>query len=74
MLNSQRRPPSDASSRNSLARFENNLLKKYPEQLEQLDEVAAREIVELKEMFEFIDEVYVSVLALHARTHKFGFD
>lgn len=55
---SQRRPLSDAASRNALSRFEKSLIKHYPEQLEEaIDEDALREVEELESIWGVIDSL-----------------
>jgi hypothetical protein len=62
----KKRPLADASSRNSLARFDTVIQKKYPEILDGFNEDVFRgeDRGEVRELFGFIDDVYVPLLLL----------
>lgn len=47
----------DSVARNALTRFEGSLSKKFAAQLEGFDEAGLRELEQLKEIFEFLDDV-----------------
>ncbi|KAH9930472.1 nuclear condensing complex subunit [Epithele typhae] len=52
-----RRPPRDTTSKNALAKFDASLAKKYEKQLEDFSEDDLRKLEELKDMFEFLDDI-----------------
>ena len=54
---SQRRPPRDTSAKNALSKFENALSKKYEKALENFSEDEFRKLEELKDLFEFLDDI-----------------
>ena len=53
----QRRPPRDTAAKNALAKFDAALSKKYERQLENFSEEELRKLEELREMFEFLDDI-----------------
>ena len=53
----QRRPLRDAVSKNALRRFDNAISKKFEMQLEGFSEEEYRKLAELKELFDFLDDV-----------------
>ena len=53
----QRRPPRDTSAKNALAKFDATLNKRYEKQLENFSEDEFRKLEELKELFEFLDDI-----------------
>lgn len=53
----QRRPPRDTTAKNALAKFETALSKKYERQLENFSEEELRKLEELRDMFEFLDDI-----------------
>ncbi|KAI0747199.1 nuclear condensing complex subunit [Daedaleopsis nitida] len=52
-----RRPPRDTSAKNALSKFEAALTKKYERQLENFSEDEFRKLEELKDLFEFLDDI-----------------
>ncbi|PIL28240.1 hypothetical protein GSI_09652 [Ganoderma sinense ZZ0214-1] len=52
-----RRPPRDTASKNAVIKFDNALSKKYEKQLENFSEDELRKLEELKELFEFLDDI-----------------
>ncbi|OSD02561.1 hypothetical protein PYCCODRAFT_320509 [Trametes coccinea BRFM310] len=52
-----RRPPRDTAAKNSLAKFDAALSKKYEKQLENFSEEEFRKLEELRELFEFLDDI-----------------
>ena len=57
LILSQRRPLKDVTARNYLIRFESGLAKKFAAQLESFNEDDFRRLEQLKELFEFLDQV-----------------
>ncbi|OSD02558.1 hypothetical protein PYCCODRAFT_1367188 [Trametes coccinea BRFM310] len=52
-----RRPPRDTAAKNALAKFDAALSKKYEKQLENFSEEEFRKLEELRELFEFLDDI-----------------
>ncbi|KAJ8457735.1 hypothetical protein ONZ51_g11351 [Trametes cubensis] len=52
-----RRPPRDTAAKNALAKFDAALWKKYERQLENFSEDEFRKLEELRELFEFLDDI-----------------
>ncbi|EJC98308.1 uncharacterized protein FOMMEDRAFT_114496 [Fomitiporia mediterranea MF3/22] len=52
-----RRPPKDATSSNALSRFEKAISSKYETQLASFNEEEYKQLEELKELFEFLDDI-----------------
>ncbi|KAL5523222.1 YCG1_1 [Sanghuangporus sanghuang] len=52
-----RRPPKDSTSSNALSRFEKAISSKYEKQLASFNEEEYRQLEELKELFEFLDDI-----------------
>ncbi|KAI8971320.1 nuclear condensing complex subunit [Trametes punicea] len=52
-----RRPPRDTAAKNALAKFDATLSKKYEKQLENFSEEEFRKLEELRELFEFLDDI-----------------
>ncbi|KAI9061537.1 ARM repeat-containing protein [Trametes sanguinea] len=52
-----RRPPRDTAAKNALAKFDAALSKKYEKQLENFSEDEFRKLEELRELFEFLDDI-----------------
>jgi len=53
----KRRPLRDAAAKNSFARFDNTITKKYEKQLDDFSEEEYRKLEYLNEMFEFLDDI-----------------
>ncbi len=53
----QRRPPRDTTAKNALAKFDATITKKYEKQLENFSDEELRKLEELKELFEFLDDI-----------------
>ena len=53
----QRRPPRDTAAKNALAKLDAALWKKYERQLENFSEDEFRKLEELRELFEFLDDI-----------------
>ena len=47
----------DTATKNALTRFESSLTKKFSAQLENFNEQEFREIQEMKDLFDFLDQV-----------------
>lgn len=54
----QRRPLRDTASNNALNRFDASISKKYEKQLEDFNEEEYRQLESLKELFEFLDDIF----------------
>ncbi|RDX45406.1 hypothetical protein OH76DRAFT_1420865 [Lentinus brumalis] len=52
-----RRPPRDTTAKNALAKFDATITKKYEKQLENFSDEELRKLEELKELFEFLDDI-----------------
>ncbi|KAI0366103.1 hypothetical protein BV20DRAFT_692146 [Pilatotrama ljubarskyi] len=52
-----RRPPRDTAAKNALLKFDAALSKKYERQLENFSENEFRKLQELRELFEFLDDI-----------------
>ncbi|KAI0699152.1 nuclear condensing complex subunit [Cerioporus squamosus] len=52
-----RRPPRDTTAKNALAKFDAAITKKYEKQLENFSDEELRKLEELKELFEFLDDI-----------------
>ncbi|KAI0363430.1 ARM repeat-containing protein [Pilatotrama ljubarskyi] len=52
-----RRPPRDTAAKNALLKFDAALSKKYERQLENFSEDEFRKLEELRELFEFLDDI-----------------
>ncbi|KAI0634669.1 nuclear condensing complex subunit [Trametes polyzona] len=52
-----RRPPKDTAAKNALAKFDAALSKKYEAQLENFSEDEFRKLEELRDLFEFLDDI-----------------
>ncbi|KAH9848970.1 nuclear condensing complex subunit [Lenzites betulinus] len=52
-----RRPPRDTAGKNALVKFDAALSKKYERQLENFSEDEFRKLEELRELFEFLDDI-----------------
>ena len=57
----QRRPPKDTTAKNALSRFDKAFSKKYEKQLADFNEESFRKLEELKELFEFLDDIIPEV-------------
>lgn len=53
----QRRPPRDTAAKNALVKFDAALSKKYERQLENFSEDEFRKLEELRELFDFLDDI-----------------
>ncbi|EIN08176.1 hypothetical protein PUNSTDRAFT_143847 [Punctularia strigosozonata HHB-11173 SS5] len=53
----QRRPLKDTAAQNAIAKFEAAITKKFEKQLEGFDEDEYRQLEQLKELFEFLDDI-----------------
>ena len=53
----QRRPPRDTTAKNALAKFDAAIAKKYEKQLENFSDEELRKLEELKDLFEFLDDI-----------------
>ncbi|KAF8524376.1 nuclear condensing complex subunit [Hysterangium stoloniferum] len=56
----QRRPAKDATTKNAIIKFDNAVTKRFAAQLEGFNEDDFRKLEDLKELFEFLDEVMSS--------------
>ena len=54
----QRRPLRDTASNNAFNRFDTSISKKYEKQLEDFNEEEYRQLESLKELFEFLDDIF----------------
>lgn len=54
---SQRRPLRDSTTKNAFAKFETALSKKYEQQLADFNEEEYRQLEQLKDLFEFLDDI-----------------
>ncbi|TBU47907.1 nuclear condensing complex subunit [Dichomitus squalens] len=52
-----RRPPRDTAGKNALIKFDSALAKRYEKQLENFSEDEFRKLEELKDLFEFLDDI-----------------
>ena len=53
----KRRPPKDTTSSNALLRYEKAISSKYEKQLASFNEEEYRQLEELKDLFEFLDDI-----------------
>ena len=53
----QRRPLHDTVAKNAFTRFDMAVSKKYDKQLEDFNEAEYRKMAELKDLFEFLDDI-----------------
>jgi condensin complex subunit 3 len=53
----QCRPLRDTTANNALVRFDTSITKKFEKQLEDFNEDEYRKLEELKDLFEFLDEI-----------------